>query len=235
MYHYLYLITFNDNMQYVGAHSSKNKPEDDVSYLGSGADLPERNYLTCKKEILNTFTTRNELLEAEMLYILEHNCVASEQYYNKRLKSTFDKHGQTKAANINISITADKLKGRSKHTHQYLVDGGLKKSFYKGENRTPLQKKWSENSRGVSQGENPLKGHSSTTNPAFVPWYFIDPSGKYTEVFDKTKLEYAEMLGAPKKSIATRCIKANEHIVVKKGFLKGYTFGNLDTKPTDTE
>jgi len=233
MYHYLYLITFKNNMLYVGSHSTKNIPEDDVTYLGSGVDLPERNYLTCSKEILNTYSSREELLEAEMLYILENDCVSSEIYYNKRYRATFDKLGQTASSHINIAITAAKLKGRSKHTHPYLKESGLKKSFYKGDNRTPLQKQHADNMRGISTGKNPAKGIPSIDSHNFVPWYYIDSQGKYTEVLDYTKGEYAKLMGWKSNMIRVRCQKCNEHLPIRKGKLKGYIFGNLDTKPTD--
>lgn len=41
MYHYCYLLEFPDGMKYVGAKSSKLRPDLDTTYLGSGKDLPK--------------------------------------------------------------------------------------------------------------------------------------------------------------------------------------------------
>ena len=226
MNHYLYLITFNNSMLYVGAHSSVIKPEVDAMYLGSGADLPERTYKDCHKTILNTFDTREELLEAELQYIKDNNCVESSSYYNKRELPTFDRHGKTYPDEANIQ------RGRTKETHPYLKEAGKKRSLYKGENRTPAQKAYAERVTGVKQGSNPLKGHNGTSNSGFVPWYYITPTGIYNEVYDITKRDFAKTIGLTERQLKNRFHSSNRHKPAKGLPCKGWTFGNINDKPT---
>ena len=50
MYHYTYIITYQDNKQYIGARTSKCEPKDDSKYIGSSKYTP--NDSINKKEIL---------------------------------------------------------------------------------------------------------------------------------------------------------------------------------------
>ena len=211
-------------MKYVGAHSTVITPENDAMYLGSGIDLPERTYKTCHKEILATYPTRDSLMEAEIKYIKTCSCVKSPLYYNKRLK-TFDRHG-TKGSPTNV--------GKTKDNCQYIADASVKRKQYFGNNRTPAQLASDARMRGKSTGPNPLKASGKgIKNKAFAPWYFIDSKGMYTEVHNICKKDYAELLGITPRQMEHRFHHTNQHKQAKGLPLKGYTFGNLSSKPTD--
>lgn len=228
MYHYTYLLTFTDGMLYIGVHSTHLKPELDTRYRGSGSELPKyREEDVCRKEILATYDTREDAVNAEIQYILDNNCIESDIYYNRRLR-TYDKHGQTVETHENIRQMQSKLAGRSKETHPYLLQIAEKLRKYKGDNRTPAQKaadvKLSETNKGIP---NPLKAHKGTKNQAFTPWYFIDDLGNRTEVYDVTKKDYAPLLGLTPRQMEHRFHYTNIDKPKKNGILKGWVFGNL--------
>lgn len=228
MNHYTYLLTFTDGMLYVGVHSTTIDPYLDESYRGSGSDLPKkRDKTVCTKKVLSTYPSREEAIKAEIQYIIDHACITSDQYYNKRLK-TFDKHGQTANTHTNIQSMQSKLLGRTKETHHYLATTSEKLKRYSGDNRTEAQKaadvRLSETMKGIP---NPEKGHKGITNQAFIPWYFIDSEGNKTEVFDITKKDYAPLLGLTPRQMEHRFHYTNINKPKKTGILKGWIFGNL--------
>jgi predicted GIY-YIG superfamily endonuclease len=228
MNHYTYLLTFNDGMLYVGVHSTHLDPELDVTYRGSGTELPViRDESICTKTILALHDSREDAVNAEIQYILEHGCVESEHYYNQRLK-TFDKYGQKAETHPNIRSMQSKLKGRTEDTHGYLRGTAQKLSNYCGENRTPAQKaadvRLSETTKGIP---NSKKGHKGISNQAFTPWYFIDDLGNKTEVYDITKKDYASTLGLTPRQMEHRFHYTNIDKPKKSGILKGWIFGNL--------
>lgn len=221
MYHYAYLLTFPDGMKYIGARSSKLKPELDTSYLGSGRALPKDRLdkRNVSKIILATFLTRHELMEFEQQFIELNGCTKSDRWYNLRV-ATYDRHksepwnkGKTGIPNM--------------HTDTF------KKRYCNGY-RTPAQiagaKSMREKLTGVT---NPLKGHHGTDNSGFVPWYYITPEGEYVEVHDKTKEEMAPSFGVTQRQLVHRFHYTNEHRVAKYPTLRGYVFGNLP-RPTDS-
>lgn len=228
MNHYLYLLEFSDGKKYVGARSTKLKPQLDTCYLGSGKALPT-DRSNCNKIILATYSSREELIRAEIQFIINNNCVKSDTYYNLRT-STFDKHGMG-------CTNTDFLKGKTKENTEYIRKANIVRRSYTGNNRTPAQKAHDESMRGVSTGPNAAKGNPGISNPAFIPWYYITPNGDYHEVFDKTKQEFAKSIGATVRQINHRFIKENEHKQVHRTRgakpLRGYTFGNLP-RPTNT-
>lgn len=227
MHHYTYLITFPDGMQYVGMHTSQNEPHLDVCYLGSGSHLPtDRNWKSCTKEILGVYNTREEAFQAEAEYIQKFDCIASDAYYNCRVR-TFDKYGQRKHTDENIAAMAHKLRGRTKDTHKYMQAMATKHSWYAGENRTPAQKLGDAIRREKNKGANPAKGHHKTDNQGFVPWYYTNELGVTTNVYDVTKQDYAERLGITKRQIAYYTSSVYAGIPIKRGPLKGWIFGNL--------
>lgn len=221
MIHYLYLLTFLDGKKYIGARSTKLDNSDlDVTYLGSGRYLPERSLKTCTKTILAEFQTREELIEAEINYIKDNNCVKDSSYYNARL-STYDRFGDT------CTAISHKLKGRSKETHDYIAKANAIKKKYVGENRTPAQKHRDAAMLGVSTGSNLSKGHKGTSNCAFDPWYSIDPNGVRTEYHDITKKDAAHLFGLTPRQMTHRFHYTNIDKPAKTGAIKGWVFGNL--------
>lgn len=225
MYHYLYLITFEDSMQYVGARSTTIKPELDAMYLGSGAKLPPRTRHTCTKQILKEFDTRQKLIEAEIKYIREHNCIKSKKYYNL-VESTYDRHGEK-------TNGTHYLKGETKETSLAIQKANVKRFQYTGNNRTPAQLAHDQRLKETTKGiKNPSKGHKSVSNCSFVPWYYITPSGEYFEIYDKTKRDLAKTLGFTERQLIHRFHKTNMHKKGNRGIAKGWVFGNL---PKNTE
>lgn len=219
MYHYVYLLTFPDGMMYVGCRSTKLKPELDTTYLGSGRNLPKdrhsyRNLIT--KDILGEFSSREEALEFESNYIIQHDCVKREDFYNKRVK-VFDRVGLSNPNPFNKTLAKK-------------ASATYKSRNYKGANRTPAQKEADKlNSLRTKGTKNPKKGHKGTTNCAFNPWYYITPEGNYVEVLNTTKEEYAKLgiLPFTYRQLAHRFHYTNEHKQGKCHPFKGWVFGNL--------
>lgn len=229
MYHYVYLITFPSSKKYVGVHSTTILPELDHAYLGSGSALPtDRTIHTCTKTILKEFTDRGAAVNYETAYIVEHGCIKSNDYLNKRL-GNYDKHGQTKNLCKGIAVTASKLKGRTVETHDYVKKVAHKNSLNSGKNRSAASKYADSNGRKyLNLGcKNPNKGHPSTSNCAFVPWYFITPSGERTDVWDKTKKEYLDIFNVTRRQLGFRFSQENIGKPAKRGPLKGWIFGNI--------
>lgn len=218
MNHYTYLLEFTNGMRYIGCRSCSTEPEYDVLYLGSGSALPEKR--DCIKTIIGIYETRAEARNAEISFIKENDCVNSTSYYNLRL-ATYDKYG--------IPCNVDVLKGRTKENTEYIRQANVKRSFYRGNNRTPAQVAHDKRMRGVSTGPNPAKARKGTDNHGFTPWYSISPDGVVTQYFDKTKQEMAESFGVTPRQLGHRFHHTNIHRPAKTTPLKGWVFGNIDT------
>jgi len=221
MNHYAYLLTFTDGMRYIGARSTTLPPELDASYLGSGRSLPKDRHdlRNVTKTILASFLTREELMEYEESFIKLNECTTSQGWYNLRT-ATNDRHGSVPwNAGLSTPVGATFSETYSRR--------------YKG-NRSPAMIKahaaTAEKNRGV---KNPAKGHKSTTNCAFTPWYYITPAGEYVEVHDKTKTEAAESFGVTERQFLHRFHYTNEHKRARYPTLRGYVFGNLP-RPTES-
>lgn len=220
MYHYTYLITFPDAMQYVGMHSTTIHPELDTCYLGSGKALPPRNPQSCHKEILGIYATRQEAHDREILEILERNAVKSPKYYNLRIR-TYDRHGSTLSEEHRklISITQ---KGKDRKAY------GKK---YSGSGRTPAQIEGTRRMRQKQLGvKNPKKGEGNkgVKNHQFTPWYYITPTGEYHEVYDRLYRDVAPELGLTCRSLITAMSAENIGKQATSGKRKGWTFGKLN-------
>jgi len=234
MYHYVYLLTFPDGKKYVGAKSRSFHPDLDECYLGSGKNLPKnRTRHNCTKKILGIYPTRTEAISAEIAYIEKYDCVNSPDYYNAR-RRTYDRHGATKETCSGAKISSELQAGRSKNTHEYLRKKGEKFKQYMGENRTKALKDADKRRGETIQGtKNPAKGHSGISNCAFIPWYYITPEGLMVEKHTLTKKEFAIQQGQPPLKIA-QLIHRKAHKIQKKGYFKGWVFGDLP-RPTVTE
>lgn len=228
MYHYTYLLEFDDGMKYVGVHSTTVQPHLDTRYLGSGRKLPPRDSSSCTKHILGTYPDRASAVAAEVDYIDAHDCCASPEYYNVR-RATFDLHGRTKDDTPGIAQTAMKLRGR---THNRDSSSCI---YLTGDDRTPAQKVGQERMRAALTGQkNPAKGRPGVKNNGFRPWYYITPEGEYVEVHDRTKAEVAPELGMTPRQIAHGFHHSNMHKRAKTLPRKGYVFGNLP-RPDDAD
>lgn len=217
MFHYVYLLTFDDGMRYVGAHSTVIEPHLDTCYLGSGKALPPRTPQSCDKTILQVFNTREEAVKYEIDIIRLNNCVQSPDWYNLRLK-THDKHGSTLTSEHKKMIS-EAHKGRDRS------DYGKR---YTGAGRTPAQlagdKRNSDRQLGT---KNPAKGSLGTKNQGFKPWYYITPDGQYVEVHDRVKQEVCLELGFTYRQIINGFHYTNEHKKARTLPRKGWVFGNL--------
>lgn len=215
MYHYTYLITFENGKKYFGARSSKLEPHLDTAYLGSGAALPaSRTIQNTSKKIICIYKTRKELMQAEADFIISNNCVNSDDWYNLKTR-TFDRHGSespTKGMTF-------KYKPRPLFTERY-----------GGDKRSAAMLKADESRRIKCAGKNPKKGKAGINNNGFVPWYYITPDGEYVEVYDKTKQEMAPLLGFTIRQLTHGFHKSNINKVGKTKPRKGWVFGNLDIR-----
>jgi predicted GIY-YIG superfamily endonuclease len=222
MYHYVYLLEFEDGMGYIGVHSTVIKPELDTCYLGSGKHLPLRTLQSCSKHILKEFSSREEAIAYEIELIDKNNCVASPLWYNARRK-THDKHG---------SSLSKEHRERISKTHSGIKRPEYAKK-YRGEGRTPAQRAGDVSAGLKLRGTKcPAKGSSGISNSGFTPWYYITPNGKYVEVYDTPKQDYAHKLGFTPRQLGHRFHYTNEHKESNRSPFKGWTFGNLP-RPTD--
>lgn len=217
MFHYVYLLEFDDGKGYIGVHSTIIKPELDSSYLGSGKALPPRTRDTCVKHVLKEFSTREEAVAYEIELINLNNCVESDQWYNLRYK-TYDKFGSN-LSEEHKKLISETHKGRDRSEYG---------KRYTGVNRTPAQKaadiRLSQTTKGI---KNPAKGFPGITNTGFKPWYYVTPEGVYVEVLDKTKQEVCSELGFTYRQILNGFHHTNEHKVARTLPRKGWVFGNL--------
>lgn len=215
MYHYAYVLEFENNMKYLGARSYHLPPHLDTTYLGSGRGLPadrKDNPDKVFKLVIAEFDTREALMAFEREKIEELGCCEDPIWYNMR-KATYDRHGEEP---WNKGKTVDRTKAAATFSARY-----------KG-NRTPAMIKahaeTAEKNRGVP---NPDKGHKGTDNCAFNPWYYITDAGVYVEVHDTTVTDMATQLGFTYNQLVQRMRAKNAHKVAKKGGTKGWAFGVL--------
>ena len=234
MYHYVYLLEFPDGMQYVGAKSRSFHPDLDECYLGSGRYLPiDRTRHNCIKKVIGIYPTRAAAITAEIAYIKQYDCVKSPKYYNVRIR-TFDKYGISSKQCEGTKHSGDLQRNRSKHTHAYLKEKGIKFKQYTGVNRTKALKD-ADIRRGnkIRGTKNKSKGHVGVTNTAFTPWYYVSSDGVYHEMYSTTKADFSLSNGLGRSSISTIAARS-EHKKLKKGKFKGFIFGNLP-RPMATE
>lgn len=92
VYHYTYLLEYEDDMLYMGVRTSKVPPIEDV-YYGSSKHTP--NGKLVGKYILDTFKTRKEAVAYEVAWHSKYNVACNEKYYNKSNQKTtgFDTSG----------------------------------------------------------------------------------------------------------------------------------------------
>jgi len=214
--HYVYEIIYPSNKHYIGMRSC-NCPIAEDNYSGSSKYIPQLMRIFGQKTILKVCATREEALEEEVRLHKLYNVKDNPNFYNKANQTS------TKFTMSLESIRkgAEKRRGRTKHTHEYIAKQVEARRKYKGEGRTEAQKQASKNPEtiakanlsrskyvgdnqteaqklgNITQGlkqrgtKNPAKGRAGTTNNGFNPWYYITPDNDYVEVTHTTKQEYA--------------------------------------------
>ena len=94
MFHYTYLLRFNNGMLYHGVNSSDNPWS--LGYTGSGTNLPYLNKaeLIVEKEVLTIHDTREQAEVQERNFQIEHQLSEDPQFYNV-LKTVNEFHPST--------------------------------------------------------------------------------------------------------------------------------------------
>lgn len=231
MNHYVYNISFTNGMNYIGVRSCKCLPEEDINYLGSCKSIPVEAYKGCVKSILSTYGTRHEAVMEEVRLHTLYNVKANPNYYNQVNQTVvkFDQQGCTKNTHEHIARMSDKLKGRSRLSHEYIEDSSLKQK----NKQTNLHKKYTDSIKGIPQGPRPSSANFGTSNHKTKPWYYITPDFKYIEVH--TSIPEFFRQGNYPKELSERNVKysvsENAHKPLVRGKMKGYTFGRLESKP----
>lgn len=230
-HNYVYEITYENNMKYIGVRSCNCNIEDD-DYMGSSKIIPFN--LKGTKTIIKTFETREEAVRFEREYQLKFNAHISNKYYNQVIQTStlFDQSGCTKETHNHVLSMANKLKGRTKENCEYIRLANIKRKEKSGSNRTQKQidgsKRQAESIRGI---KNPLKGHPGTSSTSFVKWYYIDNNGTKHIINNVSKKDYAEKLGISYRQLVYRFSKKNEHNKMISDInspIYGFIFGNLE-------
>ena len=93
MYHYTYLITYEDSKLYMGVRSCRKKPIEDTKYIGSSKHTPNNNII--RKDILAEYSSRKKAVSAEIKYHNDNNIAVNPMYYNrsKQTSTKFDTTG----------------------------------------------------------------------------------------------------------------------------------------------
>ena len=93
MYHYTYAITYTTGKYYLGVRSCKCLPEEDTKYVGSSKYTPNDKIFA--KEILGTFSTREEAIAHEIVLHEEWDVGNNDLFYNrsKQTSRSFDTTG----------------------------------------------------------------------------------------------------------------------------------------------
>ena len=234
MNHYTYEIKFINGMKYIGVRSCKCPIEED-SYLGSSKIIPAELYATCTKSILATFDTRIEAISDEIRLHNLYNVCINPEYYNqaKQTHTKFDQQGAKASTHPSIQARVDKIKGRTKQDYQYLENKGKVASSYRDNNRTSAQLEADKKLSKYKGTTNTAKGISGIDNPQVKPWYYITPSGSYTEVYTSIR-QYLVNHPVFKDWCPTKIyerISTKPHTPSQRGVVKGYTFGYLYNKP----
>ena len=227
--HYVYEIDYADGMKYIGARTCEGLPINDTKYMSSSKIAPKEG----TKSILRAFTSRQECIDYEAKLHKQLNVAHNVMYYNQtnQTSTKFDQQGCTSESHPHIKAMADKLRGRSSSTHQYIADANKKRSQYKGDARTDAQKLGAVKVGNWNRGrKNPAKGIPGTSNNGFIPWYYITPNGDYHEMYTTTRIDFAPTIGATSRQLGHRFHYTNQH--QKAGsrataVLRGWTFGKL--------
>jgi len=233
MTHYVYKISYNNGMHYIGARSCKCLAIEDTKYQGSSKVIPNSIKCTGSKVILKEFSSREEAISYECDLHSEHNVALNPLYYNqvKQTSSKFDQQGCTADTHKHVASMAHKLRGRTAESHEYIAKANTKRKQYVGDNRTEAQKLGAIKVGDWNRGrKNPLKACKGSSNGGFNPWYYITPDGEYIEVHTVTKQDFAQTLGATARQLGHRFHYTNEHKRAGSRAtkpLRGYTFGNI--------
>jgi hypothetical protein len=212
-YHYVYEITYVNDMKYIGVRSCDCEIVDDA-YMGSGFHIPDNVKNTGVKRVLSTHSTREEAFNEEIRLHAELDVKNNPNYYNQ-CNSSSTKFYPSEEAHKRSAATR---RGRTKEEYEYIRKQIQARSKYVGDNRTDAQKaqfspermpermkKYNETlSKTLEDPEkaekfkdarvrggksclgipNPKKGHPGLANSKAVPWYYVTPEGVRTEVYN---------------------------------------------------
>jgi len=215
--HYTYQLSFSDGKKYIGVRSCKCNITEDSGYLGSSKHIPTELYENCEKEILKVFDTRVEAVLHEIELHNKYDIAVNPKYYNKAKQTAtgFDSQGLTKNNSSSVLQSAKssrKYRGIARTEAQLAAD-----------KQTSIREKGRKNSK---------KGNIGINSPKYKPWYYVTPDYEYIEVYDSIS-NYI------RKGIIPGVTKINGlyfmqeylHKPIRKGKLRGYTFGYIHSKP----
>lgn len=138
-YHYVYEITYCDEKKYIGVRSCNCEIEDDP-YMGSPFRLPDSVKGTGTKHILSTHDTRKAAMEEEIRLHALYDVKNNPEFYNQ-CNSTSVKFQVSEEAH---KRSAETRRGRTKETHEYIMNQVKAREKYRGDGLTPAQKaQWS--------------------------------------------------------------------------------------------
>lgn len=145
--HYVYNIIYNTGKHYIGVRSCKGPIEKDT-YMGSAFHLP-KDVIGCK-EILSIHATREEAMQEEIKLHALYNVKDNPMFYNQ-CNATSTKFQVSEEA---IKRGAEKRKGRTKETHEYIARQVASRAKYKGEGLTIAQKlQWTEDKLAIRKAK----------------------------------------------------------------------------------
>lgn len=205
-------------------------PEKDIKYTGSSKIIPKLIKATGIKHILKIFNTRKEAVNYESKLHYKYDVKLNTNYYNQTNQTSdkFDQQGCTAKTHKHVASMQSKLTGRTANTYEYIRNANKKRRALSGNNRTPAQILGQIKVAKTLQGtKNPKKACKGSKNGGFNEWYYITPSGKYYEVKDIPKQEYANKFNVTPRQLGHRFHHTNIHRKAKGAPLKGWTFGNL--------
>ena len=211
-YNYVYKVKYITGKYYIGVRSCNCEIYDDM-YFGSAFNVPKEIKLTGTRCILSVWPTRHEAELEEIRIHSELNIKEHPEYYNECNANSTKFYPSADA----IRQAAEKRRGRTAETHEYIAkqaearrqykgntlteaqttayasqerSAKLKalKGVYTGENRTEKQKLRDSTMRGNPQGPNPKKAVKGLKHGrATKPWWYLTSDGSYIEVFDSVR------------------------------------------------
>lgn len=134
-HHYVYEISYPNNMKYIGVRSCDCEIEDDP-YMGSAKHIPKELRGTGTKKVLSIHTDRLSAMNEEIRLHAELDVKNNPEYYNQCNSSSTKFMISQEAA----KRSGETRKGRTKETHEYIERQVKARAKYKGDNRTEAQK-----------------------------------------------------------------------------------------------
>lgn len=210
-HHYVYQITYSNGKKYIGSRSSKVRPEEDTTYIGSSKHTP--NTQVVSKDILGTFCSRALAYDYEKYLQEKYSVTTSDSYYNRSIQTS----------------TKFSTKGLTKENCTWVKQSAEKKKLYVGENQTAKQKAGRVKAAQTATGQKvPTRGKPGINSLLYKPWYIRDLQGDYHDMSHITMTEFLTSTDLPfsRGSIFTAS-RVYEHVEIPSGLSKGYIVGFL--------